>query len=305
MSEHQRWWEFYLVRYLAANIFAVLVLFYLVGFHGGEIQKSLCCDYDKFKSTALCNYFSEHPLPGAVFGFIFVTSKEIIPINPEKNHPLEETATSSESSFITNKSSKIDITEINFANIFVVGVFGFLYMYISSIPIFYLHIFRGIFLDKTKKDKMWFIYIFYLVVIASSLIFQSFPLFIFSIISIISFLFARRVFKYLKDSTKKRDQIRSEKKDDTSILTLLDNLFIRSRITPAQHQTSLFSPEYIISYKHDREHGNAFGIILMEILFAWYLVTSEFSIWGLVAWLLLGFSGWFLGIYLEYKMVNS
>jgi hypothetical protein len=42
----------------------------------------------------------------------------------------------------------------------------------------------------------------------------------------------------------------------------------------------------------------------MEILFAWLLIMSNFSLLLLVSWLLLGFSGWFIGIYLEYKMVN-
>ena len=88
------------------------------------------------------------------------------------------------------------------------------------------------------------------------------------------------IFEFLKASTKKRDRVENNKDWD-------------------------FSPEYVISYKHMREHGNAFGIILMELLLAWLLVLSNFSIFFFISWLFLGFSGWFLGIYLEFKMIDK
>ena len=56
-ENNNRWWEFYLTRYLAANMFAVMVLFYLVAFHGNEIRDSLCKHNPKLESykTNLCN----------------------------------------------------------------------------------------------------------------------------------------------------------------------------------------------------------------------------------------------------------
>jgi hypothetical protein len=250
-ENNNRWWEFYLTRYLAANMFAVLVLFYLVAFHGDDIQKNLC--FDKFE-LQLC----EKKFSSQVFDFIFQTTKDVKYTNdnvlyieevctqgiscqnvflPVPNKPKSDNSIAViESGFILNKDSQINITEINFANIFVLGVFSFLYMYISSIPIYFLHITRP--------------YI------------------------------GSGIFEFLQESTKRRDKI--EKNRDWE-----------------------FAPEYVTSYKHMREHGNAFGIILMEILFAWFLVLTDFSLFLIISWLFLGFSGWFLGIYLEFKMIGK
>ena len=63
-ENNNRWWESYLVRYLAGNIFAVLVLFYLVAFHGTDIQNSLCPD----DSMSLCK---PGKFSNEVFGFVF------------------------------------------------------------------------------------------------------------------------------------------------------------------------------------------------------------------------------------------
>ncbi|WIM38498.1 hypothetical protein PO903_17865 [Paenibacillus sp. PK4536] len=63
--------------------------------------------------------------------------------------------------------------------------------------------------------------------------------------------------------------------------------------------------EFIESYKHLREHGNAFGIIICEILFAFWLVFWEFSFWAVFYWSLIGFSSWILGTYLEVKIVSE
>lgn len=236
-ENNNRWWEFYLARYLAANMFAVLVLFYLVTFHGDDIRTSLCqgnnevelCNEDTKINTKDKEKLSIH-FSKTVFDFIFVTTKEVT--------STENDLVTIESDFILNKNSKIDITEINFANIFVLGVFGFLYMYISSIPIYFFHIIRS-------HEFGW-----------------------------------DGIFGFLKESTTKREQIEKGK-----------------------HWN--FSPEYVTSYKHMREHGNAFGIILMEILFASFLVATNFSLIFIIIWLLFGFFGWFLGIILEFKMIGK
>ncbi len=297
MTENNRWWESYLVRYLAGNIFAVLVLFYLVGFHGDAMQKSVCpeviststystnsnskntCSTNSesksecainSESKNICTTHSEsksvcttepektsttkaqlklcesNNFSGEVFGFIFITTKVI-----ESAH--DKTAFK-DSDFISNtdyESHRIKITEINFANIFILGVFGFLYMYVSSLFIYVLHILRG----------AW-----------------SYPF----------RYFDNKLAKYICDHLRKLGFERDK------ILKKLDDKFVEDKD---------FSPEYITSYKHMREHGNAFGVILMEILFAKFLIIFSFSIWAIVIWLFIGFLGWFLGTYLESKIV--
>ena len=156
INNDNRWWEYYLARYIAANIFAVLVLFYLVAFKGDEIKTSLCGD----KTTpSIC---AKKNFSGEVFSFIFITTKEVKAnkeawvIKDTKNEndiaiydvgsikDAKNDIAIYESGFILHKGSEINVTELNFANIFVLGVFGFLYMYVSSLPIYFLHITRGV-----------------------------------------------------------------------------------------------------------------------------------------------------------------
>ncbi len=57
-ENNNRWWEFLLPRYLAGTMFAVLVLFYLVAFHGNEIQKRLCQSGSN-ETLCECNFSNE------------------------------------------------------------------------------------------------------------------------------------------------------------------------------------------------------------------------------------------------------
>lgn len=64
--------------------------------------------------------------------------------------------------------------------------------------------------------------------------------------------------------------------------------------------------EYVESYKHLREHGNAFFIVLCELALgtilyfsAWWVMISF-----LIIWILSGASVWFIGTYLEQKVIE-
>lgn len=63
------------------------------------------------------------------------------------------------------------------------------------------------------------------------------------------------------------------------------------------------------SYKHLREHGNAFGIMLSEILLAILLSASNFQfVWVLiifVVWLIFGFTSWFVATRIENKFLKE
>jgi len=224
-QNENHWWESYLVRYLVGNIVAVIVLFYLFINYDNEIGKQFC-KYDN--NTNFCNQIENNKTTFSteVFGFIFQNTKEInttTPIHLNKEMILPE-------------KLKINTTDISFVALIIMGLLGFAYMYIASIPIYFIHIIRG--------------------GLGNS-------------------------FEFYKKSSEIRDKI--EKKDYICNQNL--------------------TPEYIKSYKHMREHGNAHGIILMEILFAGFIIQCNFSIFALVFWLLFGFFGWFLGIYLEMEMV--
>lgn len=221
-----RWWENYLVRYLVGNIFAVLVLFYLFINFDKQIGKKFC-EYDK--NTTFCSKIENNntTFSKEIFNFIFQSSQDINSTNPiiQNNMIIG----------IKFQNHSIQITDISFVALIIIGLLGFMYMYIASIPIYFVHIIRGGF----------------------------------------------NTFKFYKQSTCIRDKI--------------ENNICNNNLTP----------KYIESYQHMREHGNAHGIILMELLFAWFLIQCNFSIFALVFWLLFGFFGWFLGIYLEKKMINK
>lgn len=243
-SKNNRWWENYLVRYIVGNIFAVLVIFYLISFHGQKIQTRICgtevtMDLCKKENGGFSSY---------VYGFIFTTNQELkIPnIEPSKEITIYQNKAIDIKEFISlivNKKEylviKLDTTTINFVSVFMLGTFGFCYMYIASIPILFLHVTRG------------FLY---------SIIYSN-------------HLGLKDCYDFLEKSTEIR------RKDTNSM--------------------------FVTSYQHAREHGNAYGIIVMEILFAKYLIAYEFSICALFYWLLVGFSVWFIGILLELKMVHN
>lgn len=229
IQNQNRWWENYLVRYLVGNIFAVVVLFYLFINYDKEIGKQFC-EYSK--STTICKEIENNSTTFSkeVFGFIFQNTKEINSTNPIIQKDM----------IVGNnfQNHSIQTTDISFVALIIMGLLGFMYMYIASIPIYFIHIIRG---------------------------------------------GVGNTFEFYKKSTSIRDKI--EKKD---------YIFNQD-----------LTQEYITSYKHIREHGNAHGVVLMELLFAWFLIQCNFSIFALIFWLLFGFFGWFLGIFLEMKMIDK
>jgi len=232
MKKNNRWWENYLVRYLAGNIFAVIVLFFLFINYGDRIGTKFCnTRFSENYSICKESYINKNSdFTKEIYGFIFQSSTEIRRSNE----------------ILGNSSNKIQInafkneihttTDITFMSVLIVGVFSFLYMYISSIPIYLAHILR----------------------------------------------FWPNITQGYKEST-----------------------FIRDTMKNNSCHIDGFTTKYVESYTHMREHGNAFGIILMEILFAYLLVETNFSMYFIISWLFLGFLGWVLGIRLEYEMLSK
>jgi len=232
-NNKNRWWESYLVRYLVGNIFAVVLLFYLFINYDKDIGKQFC----KYGNTTnFCMKIDNNTtFSKEVFDFIFQSSKDIKGSNLIL---IEKTIVAKSDLNNTYRNYKITTTDISFVSLIIMGLLGFMYMYIASIPIYFIHIIRGG-LGNT--------------------------------------------FEFYKKSSNIRDRIKNKK-----------NIFLGE-----------LTPTYIESYKHMREHGNAHGIVLMELLFALFLIQCNFSIFALVFWLLFGFFGWFLGIYLEKKMIDK
>ena len=65
--------------------------------------------------------------------------------------------------------------------------------------------------------------------------------------------------------------------------------------------------EYVTSYRHLREHGNAFAIIILEVVLAYTLVklSSIINPWVIIViWIFPGAFAWIIGTVLELKLVD-
>ncbi|WP_143014482.1 MULTISPECIES: hypothetical protein [unclassified Paenibacillus] len=139
----------------------------------------------------------------------------------------------------------------------IIAVFGFLYMYLSSMLILILHAARLVIYPRMKEMKVLS------------------PLFYFYVD--LSFLRSQR-------------EQTNGKKDSVADSDSAGNRHLN---------------EYIESYRHLREHGNAFAIISCEIIFALWLILWSFSVLAIVIWVSAGSIAWFIGSYLEIRMVKE
>jgi hypothetical protein len=266
-EDHNNWWELYFTRYLAGNIFAVLVLFYLVSFHGSVLQNRICPDNsDKRQCTTqtevmvscaidpmgksvcsrsepkkVCINTVEFKLceagkfSDAIFDFAFVTSKDL---------EFKNNIAATESEMIVKNSSVIKITELNFAGIFLIMVLGFLYMILSAAPLYFFYIIRGFWLPYLILFKNKF-----------------------------------DISGFIRTSSSKKDTV--------------------------LNYDESYSREYIIAYHKIIANSSIYGIIFMEIVFASLLLQFNFSLWLFLPWILSGFCGCFVGMYLECKMLEK
>jgi len=223
MSNH-RFWEFYLVRYLSGAVFGILVIFFLSANYSEGINSALSITHGSNKESVLTvdNFYKT----------VFI-SKEIVTCKNKLN-PQWICDEADDKGVIYEKIKD----EVTIEGLLVLFVIGSLFMYIASIPIYFLHIFRYLF---------------------------------------------HNLFVHMSEKIGPYE------------------FYIYSNKARAAHKDSGF----VSSYKQMREHGNAFGIILMEMLFAFLLVACDFSMTFIVIWIGFGFIGWFLGQRLEAIMIEK
>jgi hypothetical protein len=228
-----RWWEFYLVRYLIGTIIGVLIISYLI-----------------FQNDVL-------------------------------------------SKLIINQDSTSTRFELLKDNYWVFILIGFAFCYISSAPILVLHTCRAYFKDEkgglNTKSKCIakIIYLFIFISLSISLFqvyfcwlpwFLFFTIVIFQSILIIYSFSNQRVYDFYDSLTKSRKR---EKNKENS----RDN--------------------YIESYKHLREHGNAFSILITEFSLGFILINLESInqiITVLSLWILPAMYVWLIGTSLEFRV---
>lgn len=312
----KRFWEFYLVRYLLGTIFAIVILFYLVINYNEKLTSSFFAEIIPTKN--LSEYSIKNEINSLLFDTTYtVNQKDIVKIS-------ESLDLKPVSGLKNNDNTIIEVKQSGFSVLaaIIIAISGFLYMYFSSMVILVAHGIRSVLFSYrlNKKNKQtddskvtllfWtccylFIFIFIFIFLAINII--SKPIFIMSLIIIIFSLiffiypnihrFYQALSFYRSEEKTKIELKNSEKYFDKEKIKVKDSQNIIKN-------SSTKTKEYIESYKHLREHGNAFGIIVCEIIFAGWLILWDFSFWAILCWCLIGFSSWILGSYLEVREVE-
>lgn len=256
---NNRFWEFYLVRYLSGSIFGVIILCYLVWNYDDKIT-----DVFLSKNAQLQGHTVHSLINEVLFNTnTKVTTTEGTTIKINNNAEIEIESISNANNLSTSNTFTVSKTELTVLSAIILGISGFLFMYLSSMLILVLHALRNpIFqlLNKLRKPP---------VTCFKSLL--------------------HNIYEFYNRLTYTRTLGSEASLNDVSNLPK-KNAYIK---------------EYVESYRHLREHGNAFGIIASEICFASWLILFNFSIFSILLWCMLGFGAWILGVALEIKLTRN
>lgn len=207
--------------------------------------------------------------------------------------------------YIILKKFKIDLIpcfdEIQSTNLVVLALLGFLYCYLASAPITLLHATRGLFGKSggLKISNRIFIEMMVLTCLVSALL----ALFTYPELWVFSFFSGLILFNLYFHSINLLAKVDQQKEWQTWYATLAISRKNGSK-------------EFIESYRHLREHGNAFFIVLMEVALAipLYMIASipwqseakvALVLFAITIWLIPGMICWFLGNLLEQYLIDT
>jgi len=199
------------------------------------------------------------------------------------------------------------VSDIDFGHSLVLAAIGLAFCYIASAPVLVLHALRGLFSsnfnDSTRVGKLYYGWL-YIVSLLSIIIIFGFTGYVFfdnlfptkganffSIFSITAFLLVSglQFHMYLVSLLSNKSYI--------------FNYYKRLAVERAKRQDGASKhDEFIESYKHLREHGNAFFILLMELVLTLILFSVEkpyIALLMALIWIAPACFVWFLGTYLE------
>jgi len=197
---------------------------------------------------------------------------------------------------IISDSSSTTWSNILKENYWVFILIGFAYCYISSAPILVFHTCRAYFKDKNgglnnmTKGITTLIYILALVILSISLFTNCFNaslrwILLFLVIITQSLLILGGVFQYH-----------------------IANFYIKLTADRKKEKESSNRDNYIESYKHLREHGNAFSILISELALGFILVDLtkiNHLITVVTLWILPAMYVWLIGTSLEFNIGND
>ncbi len=184
-----------------------------------------------------------------------------------------------------------DLKEFGAEAPILIGAIGLAYCYLASAPVLVLHATRGVFMHQDTKSLSGFLAGVALMGLLTffAWVFHGVPrnclgwsLLILTVLT--QFVLLYFAFKNKADRVGKYyDELATARSEKTAVLR-----------------------EYKESYKHLREHGNAFLIIVFEFIFAMLALAftdPSLTLVAIVIWASPAASVWFLGSILESRMI--
>jgi len=261
--ENNRWWEAYLTRYLIGSIVGAVCLFAII-----ESESPIGCKIDHFIRYALneCSSCS-------------ISNIEKICLNNQIQSSAINNSTISPNYQI---SSKCDESTSKSPRLVLLLVLGFGYCYLVSAPLTLMHYLRSTLsqvdcLKGSNKNSARALrnlvpvsLIFYLFIPGSLLLSVKSHYSIFFGLSIVALVAVIEVTVRMSEAYR----------------------FYKKKAIIASSHKNWWSGELSSSYKHLSEHGNAYLIVIYEIVFAVALGTGGLSLiqglWLIILWVFLG-----------------
>ena len=192
-------------------------------------------------------------------------------------------------------SATIGIIELQTSSVLILAALGFAYCYIASAPILVFHAARGVLFNKPLGDIRLGVL---LSIVAASVIASA----IFLCMApakhrTLAFLTLLLLILFLQLAI-----LTAGTRNGWSIILEYYRELVEARSVSTPKQKS-----YIESYKHLREHGNAFAIVLLEMIFGvlLYLAPTTICIFAmLVLWISPAAYVWLVGSKLEHNLLN-
>ncbi len=185
-----------------------------------------------------------------------------------------------------------DVSKLDAHLVSMLGAIGLAFCYIASAPVLVLHATRGAFLTaKTKAFSLSLVSAIVLAIALSALAYwrlENLNTQIFLAVVLLSLVLCFQLVPLYF-------ALRSEGAATHAYYKTL---------TKARSNPAADAKEYVESYKHLREHGNAFFIVFFEVALGfllWAAPRGNYAILVLFLWIIPAMFVWFVGSILEYR----
>lgn len=189
-----------------------------------------------------------------------------------------------------------DVSKLDAQFLSLLAALGLAYCYVASAPVLVLHATRGVFLAKNTTTYQWFFFGSLALVGVAAVAFYAY-------------------------------QTAPDTKSMLSAVLLAIVLCLQlvplgfsihkegerahayyANLTKARSKDTEEARQYVESYKHLREHGNAFFILMFELALGTILATvskPNIALIALLLWIMPAALVWLVGTVLEYRFANE